>query len=423
MAWPPTYTPAKDFSEDESNNLGGRSTVDTAGLDSEHDSIKATLDSVIANIKAIIRSDGKQQDGFTELHALASDVLALINSGVSYQGSWATATAYTAGQSVLESSTLYLCLAAHTSGVFATDLASNNWIRLTYDDIETNVSTLTTSLNSHIANTSNPHSVTKSQVGLSNVDDVKQLPIAGGTLTGRLTYKKGASIASAATCDISGATGNVIHITGTTGISAFTMTSGQLQEIIFDAVLALTHHTTNNKLLSGANITTAVGDRALYFYDGTTVRMLSYSKADGTPVVAGSSGKILQVKQAIQETGTSTSSSTYSDIISIPITPASTSNKIAIIVSGNASINGTSLAMGAGMKVLRDSTAILTKDYSMYRQPTETGFVNQARTYILLDSPSTASEVTYKLQMNSSDNSTTHIVGADATMIIMEVEE
>ena len=36
----------------------------------------------------------------------------------------------------------------------------------------------------HLADNANPHAVTKSQVGLGSVDNVKQMPIAGGTFTG-----------------------------------------------------------------------------------------------------------------------------------------------------------------------------------------------------------------------------------------------
>ena len=104
----------------------------------------------------------------------------------------------------------------------------------------------------------------------------------GLTMGSRLTFKTGADIASATTTDISGSTGNIIHITGTTTITAWTMTSGQIQEIIFDGILQLTHHATTNKLLTSANITTAAGDRALYHYDGTTVRMIDYQRLDGT---------------------------------------------------------------------------------------------------------------------------------------------
>lgn len=43
------------------------------------------------------------------------------------------------------------------------------------------------SLSAHLLSNANPHSVSKSQVGLSNVDNVKQMPIAGGTFTGIAT--------------------------------------------------------------------------------------------------------------------------------------------------------------------------------------------------------------------------------------------
>jgi hypothetical protein len=42
------------------------------------------------------------------------------------------------------------------------------------------------SYSGHIANNSNPHNVTKSQVGLSDVTNDAQLPLSGGTLTGQL---------------------------------------------------------------------------------------------------------------------------------------------------------------------------------------------------------------------------------------------
>lgn len=36
----------------------------------------------------------------------------------------------------------------------------------------------------HAADKNNPHGVTKAQVGLSSVDNIKQMPLAGGTFTG-----------------------------------------------------------------------------------------------------------------------------------------------------------------------------------------------------------------------------------------------
>lgn len=117
-----------------------------------------------------------------------------------------------------------------------------------------------------------------------------KLDRAGGTsqqMTGQLFLKKGADIASAATVNLSTATGNTVHITGTTAITAFTMVAGEVVDVIFDGALTLTHHATNNNLPSGANITTAAGDRARYFYDGTTVWCMNYTRASGRPVAGG----------------------------------------------------------------------------------------------------------------------------------------
>lgn len=44
-----------------------------------------------------------------------------------YDSAWATGTAYSIGDRVLSSGTVYVCLVAHTSGTFATDLAADKW--------------------------------------------------------------------------------------------------------------------------------------------------------------------------------------------------------------------------------------------------------------------------------------------------------
>ncbi len=111
------------------------------------------------------------------------------------------------------------------------------------------------------------------------------LPLTGGALTGRLVFNEGADVPSLATTDISSTTGNIIHITGTTNISVFTMATGQIQDIIFDGVLDLTFNATTNKTITGATITTAAGDMARYFGDGTVSRMLDYVRLDGTALV------------------------------------------------------------------------------------------------------------------------------------------
>lgn len=126
-------------------------------------------------------------------------------------------------------------------------------------------------------------------VELGDVDlaNMGLLKASGGQLTGLLKFAEGASIASAATVDLSSATGNTVHITGTTPITAFTMSDGQVMDVIFDGALTLTHHATSNNLpADGANITTAAGDRARYFYDGATVWCMSYVRKNGQALVS-----------------------------------------------------------------------------------------------------------------------------------------
>jgi hypothetical protein len=89
---------------------------------------------------------------------------------------WATATVYAVGDLVIQSSKIYQCLIAHTSGVFATDLAALNWqeisVGITDHTLLSNIGTNShADIDSHISSTSNPHSVTKTQVGLGNVVD------------------------------------------------------------------------------------------------------------------------------------------------------------------------------------------------------------------------------------------------------------
>lgn len=112
------------------------------------------------------------------------------------------------------------------------------------------------------------------------------------TLLGAMNWVKGADIASAATINLTSATGNGVHVTGTTQIDAVTLGSGMWRLVIFDGILTLTHHATDNNLPGGANITTAAGDRAVYWSDGTTVYCQSYVRATGAPAGAATAGAV-----------------------------------------------------------------------------------------------------------------------------------
>ena len=119
----------------------------------------------------------------------------------------------------------------------------------------------------------------------------------------------GANIASASTIDLNTATGSRVHITGTTTITAVTLTRGP-RTVIFDDVLTLTHHATTNNLPGAANITTAAGDRAIYEGDGTTVYCVSYIRVattgTGSTVLSTSPTLVTPVIATIVNSGTLT---------------------------------------------------------------------------------------------------------------------
>lgn len=131
MAQPTPYVRATDFSTEEVNAVGGRSTVRTAALDAELDALGLTANETRVNIGLIQRDDGKVKDGVVELHTLAGETRALLAAGQGLpRGAWLTATAYALRDIVTQSGNTYLCALAHTSGTFATDLAANRWLVL-----------------------------------------------------------------------------------------------------------------------------------------------------------------------------------------------------------------------------------------------------------------------------------------------------
>lgn len=95
------------------------------------------------------------------------------------------------------------------------------------------------------------------------------------------------SIASAGTLNLSSYTGKTVHITGTTNISAITLVVGQQIDVIFDGILTLSYNSSTNNLPGGVDITTAVGDKARYYYDGTTVYCQYYIRSAKGPILSG----------------------------------------------------------------------------------------------------------------------------------------
>ena len=170
--------------------------------------------------------------------------------------------------------------------------------------------------------------------------------------------------------------------------------------------------------------------------DGTVASGIASSKLTGAlPAISGASltgftdaqmpaGSVIQVVAASYASATATTSSSLADTgVTATITPSATTSKILVIVG----INGnTTTATNNYMRLL-----LLRGTSSLINIETQTGFTSStakmavsgsSSTY--LDSPSTTSATTYKVQFsNPSATGTVYICdgGGTATITLMEI--
>ena len=135
------------------------------------------------------------------------------------------------------------------------------------------------------------------------------------------------------------------------------------------------------------------------------IKVNSIVPAGGLP--AGSNGGIIQVKQVTKTDTFSSTSSSFIDItgMSVTITPSSASNKILVTFSLGCFQNGTA-GSRAFVNIVRDSTDIFLGDaatghectYAVCTRSANNNHIQIPVSGSFLDSPSTTSATTYKLQ-------------------------
>jgi len=138
--------------------------------------------------------------------------------------------------------------------------------------------------------------------------------------------------------------------------------------------------------------------------NGTTI-------IDNGSLASGIGGKILQVVQTAKTDTFTTTSTSYVDVtgLSASITPSSTSSKILILVDFTNCITG----QQAFLKVIRNSTDIYIGDASLNRSRAKQSFnrtddnVTQSDSINFLDSPSSTSSTTYKVQVKCENTNST----------------
>ena len=132
---------------------------------------------------------------------------------------------------------------------------------------------------------------------------------------------------------------------------------------------------------------------------------LTQITGDGLATSGLPAGSVLQVVSTTKTDTFSTSSSSFTDItgLSVDITPTSTSSKILVLgtIFGSQDVN----ANRSFLKLVRGSTGIFVGDAASNRPSATTTFsaqhpdVGGTASITFLDSPSTTSSTTYKMQV------------------------
>jgi hypothetical protein len=127
MSQPPPYVRFQDYSDYQIAHQLPGAALAGADMDAEFDRIKTTFDALLTNIALIQRDDGAIKNLVVTPDSISS-ALAIMIANWTIRGAWLTATAYALKDYVTSGASGYVCVVAHTSGVFATDLAAGKWV-------------------------------------------------------------------------------------------------------------------------------------------------------------------------------------------------------------------------------------------------------------------------------------------------------
>lgn len=124
---------------------------------------------------------------------------------------------------------------------------------------------------------------------MSALTTVSTNPVSftGGDVTvtaGAVEFARPAAVASAATVNLDTVLGNSVDISGTTTITAITLSQGHIRWVRFTGILTLTNSATL-VLPNGQNIITQSGDWVQFIGDAASVVFVTqYLRADGTAI-------------------------------------------------------------------------------------------------------------------------------------------
>lgn len=184
----------------------------------------------------------------------------------------------------------------------------------------------------------------------------------------------------------------------------------------------------------GDLIAASAADTAARLPVGTNGQVLTANSSTSTGLewtTLAAGGKLLQVVYADTTTNTTVASTTYTDLgLSASITPSATSSKVLVICMPNIQIYRETGAIAGGIQLLRGSTVIQgnSKLQAFWQSSLSPSYIqhNQTPSIIYLDSPSTTSSTTYKIQgavQNDANNSQISLSNSSSrsSIVLMEI--
>lgn len=98
-------------------------------VDAELDAVSASIASLAGAIESVRRSDGALKNQIVTPESLSTVTTNMIAAaGGNPRGAWLTLTSYAVKDITSQSGAAYMCVTAHASGTFATDLAAGKWV-------------------------------------------------------------------------------------------------------------------------------------------------------------------------------------------------------------------------------------------------------------------------------------------------------
>ena len=130
-----------------------------------------------------------------------------------------------------------------------------------------------------------------------------------------------------------------------------------------------------------------------------------YYSGSAWVAIGGGGGKVLQVVSATYSTATTIASTTFTDTgLSATITPSAASSKVLVLVQQASYMDRSAGSQGLGLQLVRAATNIVTTDGELFTIGATGATVvilGGYQTLNYLDSPSTTSATTYKMQMKA----------------------